>query len=62
MKKRKIVNKTKFYKTMFTISLIANFVLVFTLLANSGILSKVLDYILIIYLQSKFSPCPQQAD
>lgn len=49
MKKRKIVNKTKFYKTMFTISLIANFVLVFTLLANSGILSKVLDYILIIY-------------
>ena len=49
MKKRKIANKKKFYKTMFTISLIANFVLVFTLLANSGILSKVLDYILIIY-------------
>lgn len=49
MKKRKIVNKTKFYKTIFTISLIINFVLIFTLLANSGLLSKILDYILIIY-------------
>ena len=49
MKKRKIVNKTKFYKTMFTISLMINLVLGFILLANSGLLSKILDYILIIY-------------
>lgn len=49
MKKRKIVNKAKFYKTMFTISLIVNFMLGFILLASNGILSKVLDYILIIY-------------
>lgn len=49
MKKRKIVNKSKFYKTMLTISLIANFVLGFTLLVSSGLFSKILDYILIIY-------------
>ena len=49
MKKRKIVNKSKFYKTMFTISLITNFVLGFILFANSGLFSKILDYILIIY-------------
>ena len=49
MKKRKIVNKSKFYKTMLTISLIVNFMLVFALLASNGILSKVLDYILVIY-------------
>lgn len=49
MKKRKIVNKVKFYKTMFTISLMINFLLIYTLLVSSGILSKILDYILIIY-------------
>ena len=47
--KKKIVNKTKFYKTIFTISLMVNFMLVFTLLVSSGLFSKILDYILIIY-------------
>lgn len=49
MKKLKVVNKSRFYKTMFTISLMINLVLGFILLANSGLFSKILDYILIIY-------------
>ena len=49
MKKLKIVNKTKFYKTMLTISAYINFLLLLALASESGLLSKILDYILIIY-------------
>ena len=49
MKKRKIVNKTKFYKTMLSISLYINFLLILWIMGATGLLSKILDYIFIIY-------------
>ena len=49
MKKRKIVNKTKFYKTMFSISSYINFLLILTVIFKTGLVSKILDYIFIIY-------------
>lgn len=49
MKKLKIVNKTKFYKTMLAISLYINFLMIFGILTKIGLLSKILDYIFIIY-------------
>lgn len=49
MKKRKIVNKVKFYKTMLSISLYVNFLLILTVMFKTGLLSKILDYIFIIY-------------
>lgn len=49
MKKLKIVNKRKFYKTMLTISLYINFLLMLAVMGVTGLLSKILDYILIIY-------------
>ena len=49
MKKRKIVNKTKFYKTMLSISLYINFLLVLTVMFKTGLVSKILDFIFIIY-------------
>ena len=49
MKKRKIVNKTKFYKTMLTISAYINFLLILGIMGVTGLLSKILDYVFIIY-------------
>lgn len=49
MKKRKIVNKTRFYKTMLSISLYINFLLVLMVMFKTGLLSKILDYVFIIY-------------
>lgn len=49
MKKRKIVNKIKFYKTMFSISLYVNFLLILTVIFKTGLVSKILDYVFIIY-------------
>ena len=49
MKKRKIVNKTKFYKTMLSISLYVNFLMMLGIMGATGLLSKILDYIFIIY-------------
>ena len=49
MKKRKIVNKTKFYKTMFVISAYINFLMILGIMTKVGLLSKILDYIFIIY-------------
>lgn len=49
MKKRKIVNKTKFYKTMFSISLYINFLLILMVMFKTGLVSKILDFIFIIY-------------
>lgn len=49
MKKRKIVNKSKFYKTMFFISLYINYILGLAILAEKGILGKIWDLIFIIY-------------
>lgn len=49
MKKLKIVNKTKFYKTMLTILAYINFLLILGIIGVTGLLSKILDYIFIIY-------------
>ena len=49
MKKRKIVNKTKFYKTMLSISLYINFLMILGIMGATGLLSKILYYIFIIY-------------
>ncbi len=49
MKKLKIVNKTKFYKTMLTILAYINFLMVLGIMGATGLLSKILDYIFIIY-------------
>lgn len=49
MKRLKIVNKTKFYKTMLSISLYINFLMILGIMGATGLLSKILDYILIIY-------------
>ena len=49
MKKLKIVNKTKFYKTMFTISTYIIYILFFMLLAEKGIISKIFDFIITVY-------------
>ena len=49
MKKRKIVNKTKFYKTMLIISAYINFLMMLGIMGATGLLSKILDYIFIIY-------------
>lgn len=49
MKKRKIVNKTKFYKTMLIISAYINFLMMLGIIGATGLLSKILDYIFIIY-------------
>lgn len=49
MKKRKIVNKTKFYKTMLTISVYINFLMISGIMGATGLLSKILDYIFVIY-------------
>lgn len=49
MKKRKIVNKTKFYKTMLSISLYINFLMILGVMGATGLLSKIFDYIFIIY-------------
>lgn len=49
MKKRKIVNKTKFYKTMLIISAYINFLMILGIMVATGLLSKILDYIFIIY-------------
>lgn len=49
MKKLKIVNKTKFYKTMFAISTYMIYILAFMLLAEKGILSKIFDFIITVY-------------
>lgn len=49
MKKLKIVNKTKFYKTMFIISAYINFLMILGIMGATGLLSKIFDYIFIIY-------------
>lgn len=49
MKKLKIVNKAKFYKTMLSISLYINFLMILGIMGITGLLSKILDYIFIIY-------------
>jgi len=49
MKKRKKINKIKFYKTMLVISAYINFLLLLALASETGLLSKILDYIFIIY-------------
>lgn len=49
MKRLKIVNKTKFYKTMLSISLYINFLMILGVMWATGLLSKILDYIFIIY-------------
>lgn len=49
MKKLKIVNKTKFYKTILSISLYINFLAILGIMGATGLLSKILDYIFIIY-------------
>lgn len=49
MKKRKIVNKKKFYKTMLIISAYINFLMILGIIGTTNLLSKILDYILIIY-------------
>ena len=49
MKKFKIVNKTKFYKTMLSISLYINFLMILGIMGATGLLSKILDYVFIIY-------------
>lgn len=49
MKKRKKINKIKFYKILLIISMYINFLLLLALASETGLLSKILDYILIIY-------------
>lgn len=49
MKKLKIVNKTKFYKTVLSISLYINFLMILGIMGVTGLLSKIFDYIFIIY-------------
>lgn len=49
MKKLKIVNRTKFYKTMLLISLYINFLMILGIMGTTGLLSKFLDYVFIIY-------------
>lgn len=49
MKKLKIVNKTKFYKTMLVISAYINFLAILGIMGATGLLSKIFDYIFIIY-------------
>lgn len=49
MKRLKIVNKAKFYKTMLVISAYINFLMILGIMGASGLLSKILDYIFIIY-------------
>ena len=49
MKKLKIVKKTKFYKTMLVISAYINFLLILGIMGATGLLSKILDYIFVIY-------------
>ncbi len=49
MKKLKIVNKTKFYKTILSISLYINFLMILGVMGSTGLLSKIFDYIFIIY-------------
>ena len=49
MKKLKIVNKIKFYKTLLIISAYINFLMILGIMGATGLLSKILDYIFIIY-------------
>lgn len=49
MKKRKKINRVKIYKIFLVISMYINFLLILALLSETGVLSKILDYIFIIY-------------
>ena len=51
MKKRKIVNKTKFYKTMLSISLYINFLAILGIMGATGLLSKI--FMFLSYINKK---------
>ena len=53
MKKRKIVNKTKFYKTMLAISAYINFLLILGIMEATGLLSFLIIFLLYINKKTK---------
>lgn len=49
MKKLRIVNKAKFYKRLFEISLYIIYILILTQLFDNGVIDKFLNYAITVY-------------